>query len=106
MFSEIIAVYGAQIVGTLLVAVFGILGMAARDLAAKYLDSSAKRTLARTVVRFAEQVYKDLHGQEKLSAALAVFASLLRERGIRASETEMTVLLEAAVAEFNNAFSK
>ena len=106
MILEIINLYGAQILGTLLVALFGILGMGAKNLAVKFLDNDTKRALARLVVQFAEQTYKQLHGQEKLRAALAIFASLLKERGIHASETEMTVLLEAAVAEFNDVFHK
>ena len=106
MFMEILNTYGAQLLGAVLVALFGALGVALRNLAAKFLNSELKCTLARLVVQFAEQTYKDLHGEAKLSAALAVFAALLQEKGIRASETEMTVLLEAAVAEFNNAFAK
>ena len=106
MFLEIIKTYGAEILGTVLVALAGIFGMVAKNLAVKFLDNDAKRTLAKTVVQFTEQVYKNLHGEEKLGAALAVFSQLLEEKGIRASETEMRVLLESAVAEFNQVFAK
>ena len=106
MFLEIINTYGAEILGTVLVALAGIFGMVAKNLAVKFLDTDAKRTLAKTVVQFTEQVYKNLHGEEKLDAALAVFSQLLEEKGIRASETEMRVLLESAVAEFNQVFAK
>ena len=106
MFLEIIKTYGAEILGTVLVALAGIFGMVAKNLAVKFLDTDAKRTLAKTVVQFTEQVYKNLHGEEKLGAALAVFSQLLEEKGIRASETEMRVLLESAVAEFNQVFAK
>ena len=106
MFLEIINTYGAEILGTVLVALAGIFGMVAKNLAVKFLDTDAKRTLAKTVVQFTEQVYKNLHGEEKLGAALAVFSQLLEEKGIRASETEMRVLLESAVAEFNQVFAK
>ena len=106
MFLEIVNTFGAEILGTVLVALAGIFGMVAKNLAAKYLDTDAKRTLAKTVVQFTEQVYKNLHGEEKLSAALSVFSQLLKEKGIRASETEMKVLLESAVAEFNQVFAK
>ena len=106
MFLETINTYGAEILGTMLVALAGIFGMVAKNLAVKFLDTDAKRTLAKTVVQFTEQVYKNLHGEEKLGAALDVFSQLLEEKGIRASETEMKVLLESAVAEFNQVFAK
>lgn len=106
MILEIINTYGAEIIGTLLVTLFGIFGMVAKNLAVKYLDNDTKRTLAKVVVQFTEQTYKDLHGDAKLKAAMEVFAQLLNEKGIDASITEMKVLLEAAVGEFNKAFEK
>ena len=106
MLVEIINMYGAEIIGTLLVAIFGILGMVAKNIASKYLDNDTKRTMAKVVVQFVEQTYKELHGDAKLKAALKVFAQLLAEKNIDASVTEMKVLLEAAVAEFNKAFEK
>ena len=106
MFTEIINLYGAEIVGTLLLAMAGIFGMIAKNMAAKYLDTDTKRTLAKVVVQFVEQAYKDLHGEEKLNAALAVLADMLRDKKINATELEMQVLIEAAVAEFNEVFKK
>jgi len=106
MFTEVINLYGAEILGTLLLALAGTVAMVAKNMAARYLDTDTKRTLAKVVVQFTEQVYRDLHGEQKLAAALAVFSDLLAEKNIFATETELTVLLEAAVAEFNDVFSK
>ena len=106
MFAEIINMYGAEILGTLLLALAGIFGMIAKNMAAKYLDTDTKRALAKVVVQFIEQAYKDLHGEDKLNAAMAVFADMLFEKNIIATETEMRVLIEAAVAEFNEVFKK
>lgn len=104
MFIEIINMYGAEILGTLLLALAGIFGMVAKNLASKYLDTDTKRTLAKVVVQFVEQAYKHLHGEDKLNAALAVLAEMLQEKKIHATELEMKVLIEAAVAEFNEVF--
>ena len=106
MFAEIINLYGAEILGTLLLALAGIVAMIAKNLASKYLDTDTKRTLAKVVVQFVEQAYKDLHGEEKLDAALVVLADMLREKNINATELEMKVLIEAAVGEFNEVFKK
>lgn len=104
MLLEVINTYGAQILGTLLLTLAGIFGMVAKSMAQKYLDTDTKRTLAKVVVQFVEQTCRELHGKEKLDAALAALSELLTQKKIKASETEMKVLLEAAVAEFNNVF--
>lgn len=106
MIVEIINAYGAEILGTLLLALAGILGMVAKNLATKYLDNDTKRTMAKVVVQFVEQTYKELHGDDKLKTALIVLADMLQEKHINASQLEMEVLIEAAVAEFNDVFKK
>ena len=106
MITQIINLYGAEILGTILVTLFGIFGLALRALAETYLNTDTKRTLARLVVQFTEQTCRQLHGQDKLNAALTALSGLLAEKGIRASEKEMKVLLEAAVAEFNDVFHR
>ena len=64
------------------------------------------KEIARVVVKFVEQVYKDIHGEEKLNKALEAFAEMLNNKGITISDLEMRVYLESALAEFNNAFNK
>ncbi len=58
------------------------------------------------MVRFVEQVYKDLHGPEKLAQAMAKASEILEGYGITISESELVAMIEAAVNEFNNAFAK
>ena len=106
MFVEFINQYGVQLLYLVITGIAGYLGLVAKDLATKYINDKIKRAIAKTVVQFAEQVYKDLHGEDKLNAAMAAFSDMLAERGIHVSELEMRVLLEAAVAEFNGAFNK
>lgn len=106
MILEIINMYGAEIIGTLLVALAGIFGMVLKRLAEKVLDTPVKMQLAKIAVQFVEQTYKELHGEDKLDAALMALASLLAEKKINASADEMRILIEAAVAEFNKVFDK
>lgn len=65
-----------------------------------------KKEVAAQVVKYVEQVYKDLHGPEKLEKALEAAADILNEKGINISDLELRVLLEAALAELNEAFKK
>ena len=106
MLLEIINLYGAQIIGTLLVAIFGVFGMLIKQMAATYLDTETKRTMAKIVVQFVEQTCSQLHGQQKLDKALVALSELLAEKNVKASAYELRILIEAAVAEFNEVFKK
>lgn len=106
LFNQFMAEYGIQIIGTALLALAGALGIIIKNLATKYLNDKAKQSIAKIVVQAVEQVYKELHGEEKLNKGLEMFSDLLAEKGITISELEMKVLLEAAVGEFNEAFKK
>lgn len=106
MILEIINTYGVEIIVTLLVTLFGIFGMVAKRITERVLDTPMKQQLAKLVVQFVEQAYKHLHGADKLSAALVTMSDLLAQKKIHATEAEMRVLIEAAVAEFNEVFKK
>lgn len=106
MFAEFINTYGMEILTAILGVVFTALGYVLKNLVKKFLDDNTKLTIATVCVQFVEQVYKGLHGQEKLNAALERAAELLYEKGIKFSVIEMETLIEAAVAEFNEAFNK
>jgi hypothetical protein len=101
-----ISEYGTAIAYTILTGVFAYLGVKAKALADKYLNDKTKKDVAKTVVRAVEQIYKDLHGDEKLDKALASASEMLAEKGITVTELEMRMLIESAVAEFNKAFEK
>lgn len=71
-----------------------------------YFKDKVKREVAAQVVKYVEQVYKDLHGEDKLNEAIDAAAEMLSEKGITVSELELRVLIESALAEFNAAFKK
>lgn len=106
MFAEFINQYGMEILYTVIMAIAGYLGIVIKNLCTKYLNDKTKRAVAESAVQFAEQVYKDLHGEEKLNAAMSAASEMLMEKGIMVSDLELRVLLEAAVAKFNDAFNK
>ena len=106
MFAEFINQYGMEIMYAIITAIAGYIGIAIKNLCAKYINDKTKQAVAKTAVRFVEQVYKDCHGEEKLEQALTAAAEMLNEKGITASALELRVLIEAAVSEFNDAFKK
>lgn len=102
---EIINTYAAEIIGAILTALAGVVAMAAKNLATKYINTKVKRDIARTVVQAVEQIYKDLHGEEKLGKALEAAADMLGAQGITVTDLELRMLLESAVGEFNQVFN-
>ena len=89
-----------------LCAIFGCLGYAIKRLATRYVNDDTKRTIAKVAVQFVEQVWTSLHGADKLAKALETAATLLKKKGIDYDAEEMQVLIEAAVAEFNEEFKQ
>ena len=106
MFEEFINQYGVEIMYMIITAIAGYLGIVLKNLFTKYINDKTKQSVAKSAVRFVEQVYKDLHGEDKLNAALTAASDMLNEKGITVTDLELRVLIEAAVAEFNNAFNK
>ena len=104
--DTIITTYGNPLIGLILTIVFGSLGVIAKQLFAKYIDTPTKQAVARTAAAFVEQIWKDIHGAEKFQKAMETAEILLKKKGIDFDAEEMKILIEAAVAEFNGAFAK
>ena len=106
MIDYFIYTYGPTLAITILCAIFGTLGHVAKNIYANHVNDDTKRSVARVVVQFVEQAWQALHGEEKLNKALETAEALLKKKGIAYDAEEMKVLIEAAVAEFNDAFHK
>lgn len=104
--SDIIQQYLVQIILAIFLAIAAYLGAQAKNLWKKYVNTEIKQNVIRSTVRYIEQVYKDIHGPEKLAQAMAKASEILQGYGITISETELVAMIEAAVNEFNNAFAK
>ena len=105
-FEYFIYNYGMELIGLLMVAILGTLGNVAKDIYREHVNDDTKRAIARAAAAFVEQAWKSLHGFDKLQKALETAQELLSKKGIAFDADEMMVLIEAAVAEFNEAFKK
>lgn len=94
--------YGGEIVTLIVTAIFGTIGFALK----KFITDKRKEAIAKTAAACVEQVWKTIHGPEKLEKALEYAETLLAKKGIKFDSEEMQILIEAAVAEFNKAFEK
>ena len=77
-----------------------ILGVLATKIKTTYNDKiqdETVRTIVKSVVEWAQQVYKDCDGPEKLQKALEKASAILNEKGITISDEELNMLIESAV---------
>lgn len=104
--KEFISNYGGEIIFTIISAIFAFLGTALKKIVEDYVKDKKKREIVKDCVKAVEQVYKNLHGSEKLKKTTETATQMLNEKGINITELEMITLIEAALAEFNDAFNK
>lgn len=103
MFAEFINQYGTTILYTILTAIAGYIGLWVKSLYTKYINDKTKKDVVTTCVKAVEQLYKDLHGEEKYNEVVASASEMLALKGITITDLEIKMLIEAAVAEFNEA---
>lgn len=106
LINEFISTYGVTIMYGIITAIAGYVGIVAKNLWEKYINDKTKKDVAKTCVKAVEQIYKDLHGDEKLQKALESASEMLMSKNITITDIELRMLIESAVAEFNNAFNK
>lgn len=95
--KEIIIEYLPKILEYVIIIIAGILANKAK----KLINTDIKKAIVRDTVKYVEQVFRDVHGAEKLDAAKDKAVALLREKGIKISDEEIIVLIESAVSEMN-----
>lgn len=105
LITDFISRYGVELMYAALTFIAGYLGTAIKSCVQKWLNEKTKQDVAKTVVKAVEQIYKDLHGDEKLQKALENASEMLNEKGITVTELELRMLIEGALAEFNDAFN-
>lgn len=104
LLKEFISEYGTTVLYAVITALAGYIGIVLKRLYTKLVNDKTKQSVAKTVVLAVEQIYKDLHGDEKLDKALKAASEMLAEKGISITDLELRMLIESAVDEFNEAF--
>lgn len=88
-------------VGTVVAVLFGYLGVKVKQLYNKYVDTQVEKDVAYSTVKYVEQIYTDIHGEDKLKEALKQASSILQEKGIQVSQDQLKTLIESAVYGMN-----
>lgn len=103
--NDFLSTYGYDIIKALFVGFFGYLGVIAKNLYTEHVNTKTKKDVVKTCVGAVEQIYKDLHGEEKLNEATKAASEMLAEKGIKVTDLELRMLIESALSEFNNSFN-
>lgn len=101
MFAEFWSDYGTDLLYTALVAIFGFFGMMIKRVIEKFVNDKRKEKIIKTCVKAAEQLYKELKGNDKFEKVKDNILAMLAEQGLTITEMEMEMGIEAAVAEMN-----
>jgi len=92
------------LLSTILLGIVGWLGVKLKhSLDEKEKNKTFLEIIARSICA-TEQIYKTLHGREKLKKCVEIANGMLATRGIEISEDEIVYTIEAMLAEFNGAF--
>jgi hypothetical protein len=99
---ELIQPYLLEVLGVIVTGVVTYVGLQLKKLYEKHINTQVKKDVVEATVKYVEQVYKDIHGEEKLHKAKEKALEWLEEKGISISYTELEILIESAVNSFNN----
>ena len=94
---EILQNYIFEILVAIITAMMSFIGLRIKNAYTKYIDTQTKKDVVKDTVKYIEQVYKDIHGKEKLEMAKIKALEWLNEKGIKISEVELEILIESAV---------
>ena len=89
------------VLATFLTGLFTYIGTRLKKVYEEKVNTETAKNVVEDAVRFVEQVYTDLHGQEKLEKTTAQVVEVLQSKGISISEAEINMLIESAVYGLN-----
>lgn len=102
--KEFVNTYGTTILYSIVTALAGYLGVVIKRMYQRYVDDNTKKEVVKTCVKAVEQLYKDLHGEDKYNKVVESASEMLSEKGISITDIEIKMLVEASVGEFNKVF--
>ena len=106
MFAQFMSDYGTTILYALLTAVAGAVGTWIGTIYKKYINDKTKKDVVNTCVKAVEQLYRDLHGEEKYNKAVESIVEMLGVKGITITDLEIKMLIEATCQEFSKAVNE
>lgn len=94
---EFLQNYIFEILATIITGLASFIGVSIKNAYTKYINTKTKKEIVKDTVNYVEQVFKDIHGEEKLEMAKTKAIEWLNEKSIKISTTELEILIESAV---------
>ena len=91
---------------TFLTGLFTYIGTRLKKIYEEKVNNETAKIVVENAVRYVEQVYKDLHGKEKLEKAIEQVSQVLESKGITITDAEIYMLIESAVYGLNEGWLK
>lgn len=101
MIQELINQIAGNIIQTFLAVIVTYIGIVGKRLYQKYVNTELKKIVVKDCVKAVEQIYKDIHGDDKKAQCENHIVQLLYEYGITITQTELDIMIESAVQELN-----
>ena len=104
--SDIIRDLFITLASTVIAAIAGLVGTLIKRACDKIVGERIAKSTVETCVAAVEQLYHDLDGAEKKQKAIEYISEMLEKKGVTIAQVEIELMIEAAVAEFNDAFNQ
>lgn len=102
--NDFLSNYASEIIFGIFTTIASCLGVIVKNIYNKCVNDQTKKSVIKTVVQAVNQLYTELHGEDKYNKAVELATNMLKEKGIKITELEIKMLIEASVNEFNNSF--
>ena len=103
MLESIISTYGFDIISTIILIIVSVLAYQIKKIYNQYATTDEKERIVAGIVRYVQQVYDALDGDEKKNIAIIKVKDILEKYNITVSEEELDILIEKSVYEMKNA---
>ena len=90
---------------TIVTAIAGYVAVVVKNKIAEKINTQTKKEVVEATVKYVQQLYETLDGKEKFQKALETSTEWLNEKGIKITETEASILIEAAVKGFKEGWT-
>jgi len=77
--------------------IFSWIGIRIKNTFEEKVKAETKKSVVNDTVKYVEQVHYNLQGQKKLKKAISIATQVLNEKGIKASDAELYILIESSV---------
>lgn len=84
-------------IASIIAVIFGVIGMQLKNKYEQKMNNETTKKVIEDVVKCVQQVYADLDGETKLNEAMNEILTILNDKGIKISDTELRALIESAV---------